>query len=85
VIKNPARPHPPFIVINTGALRFDVLAGNFTANDQLITMPFANDFVYVPDVPRPIAEKLLDAINQGQCHKKNVIVFWDFFSRRLLS
>ncbi|PLW31410.1 hypothetical protein PCANC_16728 [Puccinia coronata f. sp. avenae] len=65
VIKNPARPHPPFIVINTGALRFDVLAGNFTANDQLITMPFANDFVYVPDVPRPIAEKLLDAINQG--------------------
>jgi len=64
VIKNPSRPHPPLIVINTGALRFDVLAGSFTANDQLITMPFSNTFLYVPDVPRSIAEQFLTAINQ---------------------
>ncbi|POW14571.1 hypothetical protein PSHT_07348 [Puccinia striiformis] len=65
VIKNPSRPHPPLVVVNTGAMRFDILAGNFTVNDQLITMPFSNTFVYVPDVPRAIAQEFLKAMNQG--------------------
>ncbi|WAQ82279.1 hypothetical protein PtA15_2A596 [Puccinia triticina] len=64
-VKNPTRPHPPLIVINTGAMRFDIFAGNFTVNDELITMPFANTFMYVPDVPRAIAKEFLMAMNQG--------------------
>ncbi|KNZ55726.1 hypothetical protein VP01_25g8 [Puccinia sorghi] len=86
VIKNPTRPHPPLIVINTGSLRFDVLAGNFTANDQFITMPFSNTFVYVSDVPRSIAEQFLTAINQvgvarsragSQRMRRNMEGSWD--------
>ncbi|KAA1121573.1 hypothetical protein PGTUg99_032499 [Puccinia graminis f. sp. tritici] len=65
VVKNPTRPHPPLIVVNTGAMRFDIFAGNFTVNDELITMPFSNTFMYVPDVPRSIAEKFVVAMNQG--------------------
>lgn len=65
IVRNPDRPHAPLIIINTGALRFDVLAGNFTVNDEFITMPFANTFGYVRDVPRAIAERLLAAMNVG--------------------
>jgi hypothetical protein len=69
VVKNPTRPHPPLIVVNTGAMRFDIFAGNFTVNDELITMPFSNTFMYVPDVPRSIAEEFVRTMNQGKSFK----------------
>ncbi|MBW0507425.1 hypothetical protein O181_047140 [Austropuccinia psidii MF-1] len=65
LIKNPHRPHPPFTIVNTGSMRFDVFAGNFTVNDQFIAMPFDNSFQYIPDVPRQTAEKLLAEMNRG--------------------
>ncbi|KAI8458527.1 Metallo-dependent phosphatase-like protein [Phakopsora pachyrhizi] len=65
VITNKERTTPPYFVVNTGANRFDIFAGDFTMNDQFITMPFENKFVYVADVPRKTAEEILFAINAG--------------------
>lgn len=31
------RPYPPFSVLNTGSVRFDIFKGPFTRNDQVST------------------------------------------------
>ncbi|KAG0148588.1 hypothetical protein CROQUDRAFT_41109 [Cronartium quercuum f. sp. fusiforme G11] len=64
-IRNPSRPHAPLVAVNTATIRFDIFQGNFTVNDELITMPFNNDFVYIPDVPRTAAAKFVAALNEG--------------------
>lgn len=66
VIRNHSRPYAPLVAVNTGAIRFDIFQGNFTVNDELITMPFNNAFVYIPDVPRSAAAQFLTALNAGR-------------------
>jgi hypothetical protein len=39
IIKNPKRHNPMLGIIYTTAMRADLYAGNFTSNDQFITMP----------------------------------------------
>lgn len=65
VVRNPSRPGPPLVAINTGGIRADVFKGVFTVNDQFIALPFANRFLFVPDVPHSTASKLLHLLNSG--------------------
>ncbi|EGG11964.1 uncharacterized protein MELLADRAFT_32752 [Melampsora larici-populina 98AG31] len=65
VVRSLERPHPPLIALNSGSIRFDIFKGDFTVNDELITMPFKNAFVYAPNVPRDVAAQFIDALNTG--------------------
>ena len=67
---NPRHTHVPSVVLlNSGSQRFDVLAGPFTKNDQYITSPFRDDFLYIADVPWRVARTLVHALNRrGATH-----------------
>ncbi|KAH9976377.1 Metallo-dependent phosphatase-like protein [Lactifluus volemus] len=60
------RAHIPNIIIaNSGSLRFDVLAGPFTRNDQLTASPFSDTFRYIAGVPLGVASAVLPELNRG--------------------
>ncbi|KAA1121570.1 hypothetical protein PGTUg99_032438 [Puccinia graminis f. sp. tritici] len=63
VVKDPGRKNPMLAFVHSTSLRADLYAGNFTVNDQFITMPFNNSFQYFPDVPRVTADKVLGVLN----------------------
>ncbi|GAA5934821.1 Smn1p [Sporobolomyces koalae] len=63
LIRRSDRPHPPFSVLNTGSVRFDLFQGPFTRNDQWILLPFPNNFLYIPSVPIRLASKLIPYMN----------------------
>jgi hypothetical protein len=64
---------PKIIIANSGVLRFDVLAGTFTQNDQLTASPFNDGFQYIPAVPLGIAKAVLPKLNhQGTGSKREV-------------
>ncbi|KAI9622855.1 hypothetical protein KEM48_009740 [Puccinia striiformis f. sp. tritici PST-130] len=46
-------------------MRADLYKGNFTSNDQYVTMPFDNFFQYVVDVPQKTAEEVLGILDAG--------------------
>jgi len=51
------------MIANSGGLRFDVLKGSFTKNDQLTASPFIDLFLYVPNVTFSTANQVLPALN----------------------
>ncbi|GAA5903580.1 hypothetical protein JCM8208_003630 [Rhodotorula glutinis] len=63
LITRPDRPAPPYLVLNTGSIRFDLFKGPFTRGDQWQILPFANNFLFLPSVPRARAAKLLHHLN----------------------
>lgn len=64
---------PKIIIANSGVLRFDVLAGTFTQNDQLTASPFTDGFQYITAVPLGIAKAVLPKLNrQGLGNKRDV-------------
>ncbi|GAA5820908.1 hypothetical protein JCM3770_004862 [Rhodotorula araucariae] len=63
LIRREDRPARPFTVLNTGSVRFDVFKGPFTRNDQWIILPFTNNFLFLPSVPRSLASRLLRHLN----------------------
>ncbi|KAJ7172261.1 Metallo-dependent phosphatase-like protein [Mycena filopes] len=54
---------PNIMITNSGSLRFDIYAGPFTKNDQLTASPFADSFLYIPNVPFAAANAVLPALN----------------------
>ncbi|KAJ7905759.1 Metallo-dependent phosphatase-like protein [Mycena olivaceomarginata] len=54
---------PNIMITNSGSLRFDIYAGPFTKNDQLTASPFADSFLYIPNVPFSVANAVLPALN----------------------
>ncbi|KAJ7272004.1 Metallo-dependent phosphatase-like protein [Mycena haematopus] len=54
---------PNIMITNSGSLRFDIYAGAFTKNDQLTASPFADSFLYIPNVPFAVANGVLPALN----------------------
>ncbi|KAI9770015.1 MAG: hypothetical protein M1840_003726 [Geoglossum simile] len=54
---------PRLIIINTGAIRFDIFKGPFTRDTVFITSPFTSAFVYIKDVPYDVARKVILLIN----------------------
>lgn len=56
---------PRMVLINTGALRFDIFQGPFTVDTTYTVSPFTSGFRYIQDVPFSVAKRLLQIINQA--------------------
>ena len=56
---------PRLIILNTGAIRFDIFKGAFTKDSTFIVSPFTSAFHYVPDVPYDKAKQVLKLLNTG--------------------
>ncbi|KAK3336138.1 Metallo-dependent phosphatase-like protein [Cercophora scortea] len=62
----PSRKHVPRLVImNTGAIRFDIFKGAFTRDTTYIISPFLSVLNYIPDVPYSVASKVLGLLNNA--------------------
>ncbi|KAG0695394.1 Metallo-dependent phosphatase-like protein [Suillus ampliporus] len=61
-INNTRASIPNVIIVNSYALRFDILKGPFTRNDQLTVMEYKDLFLYIADVPSRIANQVLPAL-----------------------
>ena len=55
---------PTLVLINTGALRFDVFEGPFSLDTVYTVSPFTSGFRFIKDVPFDVATKLLVILNQ---------------------
>lgn len=56
---------PRLIITNTGAIRFDIFKGVFTADSLYIISPFTSGFRYLKDVPFGKAQRLITVLNQA--------------------
>ena len=54
---------PRLILLNTGAIRFDIFKGAFTKDSTYIISPFTSGFHYIPDVPYDKAKQVLGLLN----------------------
>ncbi|KAJ7126206.1 Metallo-dependent phosphatase-like protein [Mycena epipterygia] len=71
-INNTRASIPNIMITNSGELRFDIFAGAFTKNDQLTALPFADSFLFIPDVPLAVAEAVLPALNnEGEDRRRD--------------
>ncbi|KAI0629441.1 Metallo-dependent phosphatase-like protein [Trametes polyzona] len=61
---------PNIMITNSGSQRFDVYAGPFSKNDQLTASPFADSFLYIPDVPFSVANQVLPALNHAGANER---------------
>ncbi|EDN11168.1 serine/threonine phosphatase [Histoplasma capsulatum] len=52
------------IIINTGALRFDIFKGPFTKDSAYTLSPFPSGFRYVKDVPYEKAKLVMEVLNR---------------------
>src|SRR5436190_12175639 len=52
------------VVVNTGAIRFDIFKGPFTTDTAFIISPFSGGFRYIKDVPYDKAFKIAEVINK---------------------
>ena len=58
---------PRIVIVNTGAMRFDIFKGPFTIDTTFTVSPFASGFRYIKDVPFAVADKMLRMLNnQGE-------------------
>ena len=63
---NPARADTPrLVILNTGAIRFDIYKGAFTVDTTFIVSPFLSVLNYIPDVPYHLARKVIGMLNSG--------------------
>ena len=65
---------PNIIITNSGSLRFDVYSGPFTKNDQITASPYANPFLYIPDVPLSVAKQVLPTLNHAGANERRALV-----------
>ncbi|KAI9833706.1 MAG: hypothetical protein M1826_006797 [Phylliscum demangeonii] len=56
-------PRPTLILINSGAIRFDIFQGAFTLDTKYIVSPFTTGFHAIRDVPLAVAKKVLPLLN----------------------
>jgi 2',3'-cyclic-nucleotide 2'-phosphodiesterase (5'-nucleotidase family) len=56
---------PRIVMINTGAMRFDIFKGAFTKDSTFIVSPFTSGFRYIKDVPYEQADRLLAILNRN--------------------
>jgi hypothetical protein len=63
---------PRLVIANSGSLRFDVLAGPFTKNDQLTASPFTDAFLYIPGIRAGTANQVLSVLNKQGETKRSV-------------
>ncbi|CDS10063.1 hypothetical protein LRAMOSA02740 [Lichtheimia ramosa] len=62
-VADPSRPNPAYVIMNSGGIRYDIYKGPFLEDNVYNVCPFADDWLYVADVPYDAAAKLLDSMN----------------------
>lgn len=72
-INNTRASIPNLIITNSGSQRFDILAGSFTKNDQLTASPFADAFLYIPEVPAGVANKVFSTLNNDGANERRSV------------
>lgn len=55
---------PRLVLINTGAMRFDIFRGAFTRDTTFIVSPFISRVRYIPDVPYALARQVMPILNR---------------------
>jgi hypothetical protein len=66
VATNPARAGVPrLVILNTGAIRFDIFRGAFTRDTTFIVSPFVSVLAHIPDVPYAMARKVIELLNNA--------------------
>lgn len=66
VAVNPHRKDVPrLVIVNTGAIRFDIFKGAFTRDTTYIVSPFLSVLAYIPDVPYRTARKVIKLLNNA--------------------
>lgn len=58
------------ILTNSGEMRYDILKGSFTKNDQFVALPFADPFLFIPNVSFAIAKNVLNSLNGQSIDEK---------------
>ncbi|KAJ4298642.1 hypothetical protein N0V88_003673 [Collariella sp. IMI 366227] len=71
VAVNPKRKDVPrLVILNTGAIRFDIYKGAFTRDTTYIVSPFTSVLVHIPNVPYAMARRVIKLLNNaGQIMK----------------
>ena len=64
---------PNVMITNSGSMRFDVYSGPFTKNDQLTASPFADSFLYIPNVTLSVASQVLPALNNAGANERRAV------------
>ncbi|KAJ5948304.1 hypothetical protein N7466_001319 [Penicillium verhagenii] len=74
------------IIVNQGAIRYDLVQGPFTVDDSYIVCPYTNNFKYIPDVPYSLASKVLDYITEAKkkANSKRSMTVLDVISSQML-
>ena len=71
-INNARANNPRLVIVNSGALRFDIYTGLFTKDDQLTASPFTDAFLYITGVPAGVANHVLNVLNKEGETKRSV-------------
>ncbi|KAG6859954.1 hypothetical protein C0995_001289, partial [Termitomyces sp. Mi166 len=64
---------PNLIITNSGSQRFDLYSGPFTRNDRLTVSPFADQFLYIPDIKLYLANAVLASLNGAGAEKRSLV------------
>ncbi|KAF8952193.1 Metallo-dependent phosphatase-like protein [Flammula alnicola] len=73
-INNTRASIPNIMITNSGSQRFDIYAGPFTKNDQLTASPFADSFLFIPNVPFNVANDVLPALNNAGANERRAML-----------
>ncbi|KAL2132910.1 hypothetical protein VTI74DRAFT_3159 [Chaetomium olivicolor] len=66
VAVNPSRKHVSrLVILNTGAIRFDIYKGAFTRDTTYIVSPFTSVLAHIPDVPYAMARRVIKLLNNA--------------------
>jgi hypothetical protein len=71
-INNTRASIPRIIVTNSGSQRFDLYGGAFTKNDQLTASPFADAFLFLPNITLGVANQILPILNNEGEEKRSL-------------
>lgn len=63
IVRKDRQDVPRLLLVNTGAMRFDIFRGAFTRDTTYIVSPFISRLHYIPDVPYALARQVLSIIN----------------------
>ena len=69
---------PNIMITNSGSQRFDVYSGAFTKNDQLTASPFADAFLYIPNVTLSVAKQVLPSLNHAGVNERRALTAGGF-------
>lgn len=62
------------MITNSGSQRFDLYSGPFTKNDQLTSSPFADSFLYIPNVTYSVASQVVPFLNkEGSNNRRDLV------------